>query len=105
MVNIEKNKKRFKILTISIWITVGFWLSMLFLSSTTNSLGRFAPLFILIQVVNSLVYLAYLGMLASDAKKNTILWVIGTFLFSTLGIGPLISYFRMKSIAVQNGWD
>ena len=105
MSNQEKNKKRFKILTVSLWITVGFWLSMMILFFSSNSLERFGPLLILIQVINSLVYVIYLGLLVKEVNKSVITWILGTIAFSTLGIGPLVSYFNMKTIVIKNGWD
>lgn len=106
---LEKNKRRFKILTVSMWITVFFWVTLMlsiFLDSSGNSdAGAFLMLTIwIIQIINSWVYVITLGILVKQVNKSIILWVLGVIVFSYFGIGVVVSYIRMKTHAIQNGW-
>lgn len=102
---LEKNRKRFKVLRISMWITLGVWVSMLLMSSSQIDNPILFLLIFLIGVVNGFVYLTYLGLLVSELNKSVFTWVGGTILFNVLGIGVMYSYFQMKTHAIKNGWD
>ena len=106
---LKKNKRRFKILTVSMWITVIFWASLLLISVANKSETSDAAALLIIalwitQIVNSWVYVITLGILFKQINKSIILWVLGVIVFSFLGIGVVVSYIRMKTHAIQNGW-
>jgi hypothetical protein len=106
---LEKNKRRFKILTISMWITVFFWVSLLLIAvanklETSDATALLIIALWIIQIVNSWVYVITLGILVKQINKSIILWVLGVIVFSFFGIGVVVSYIRMKTHAIQNGW-
>ncbi len=97
------NKARFKRLTYSFY---AYWISLALLILLWNSPSeygdRFAPLIVLVLIAISLTYLIILGSLVAEAKKSVVLWMLGVMAFPVLG--HLISYFTIKTIAIQNGW-
>jgi hypothetical protein len=106
---LEKNRRRFKILTISMWITVAFWglLLLSFLADTekfSDKVWGLITILWIIQIINSWVYIIHLGILVKQINKSIILWVLGVIVFSYFGIGVVVSYIRMKTYAIQNGW-
>ena len=106
---LKKNKRRFKILTVSMWITVIFWASLFLIAVASKSETSDAAALLIIalwitQIVNSWVYVITLGILVKQINKSIILWVLGVIVFSFLGIGVVVSYVRMKTHAIQNGW-
>lgn len=106
---LEKNKRRFKILTVSMWITVFFWVALglfIFTDTSTDSdeLGFLIFALWIIQIINSWVYIITLGILVKQINKSIVLWVLGVIAFSYFGIGVIVSYIRMKTHAIQNGW-
>lgn len=106
---LKKNKQRFKILTVSMWITVIFWVSLFLISVANKSETSDAAALLIItlwitQIVNSWVYVITLGILVKQINKSIILWVLGVIVFSFFGIGVVVSYIRMKTHAIQNGW-
>ncbi len=103
--NLEKNKKRFKIFKISFLLIVGFWVSILVSFSISPLFDKFIPFLILLHCINTWIYLIYLGSLVSQVNKNVIVWVLGTIAFSMFGIGPLFAYLNMKNIAIRNSWN
>ena len=48
------------------------------------------------------LFLLNLSKLATAAKKNATLWVIGAYFFNIVGM--TVAYYRMKAIAIRNGW-
>jgi hypothetical protein len=103
---LEVNRKRFKVLKISMWVTVAFWATIYTLFTLSEDVSsRFAPIAILVGVINSWIFLIYLGKLVAAAGKSVVLWILGTLMFSVMGVGPVVAYLRMKSIAVHNDWD
>ena len=103
--NLEKNKKRFKIFRISFFLIIGFWISILVSFSTSPLFDKLVPFLILLHFINKWVFLIYLGSLVSQVNKSVIVWVLGTFVFSMFGIGPIFAYLKMKNIAIQNNWN
>ena len=106
---LEKNKRRFKILTASMWITIIFWVSLLLIfvvdkSETSDTVALLIIALWITQIVNSWVYIITLGILVKQINKSIILWVHGVIVFSFFGIGVFVSYIRMKTHAIQNGW-
>lgn len=106
---LQKNKRRFKILTISMWMTVIFWASLMLIVVADKSEKSDAVALLIIalwvaQILNSWVYVITLGLLVKQINKSIILWVLGVVVFSYFGIGVVVSYIRMKTHAIQNGW-
>jgi len=48
------------------------------------------------------LFLLNLSKLATAAKKSATLWVIGAWFFNIVGM--TVAYYRMKAIAIRNGW-
>ncbi len=94
-----KNIKRFNRLRVSFWILCVFWVS-LFIAPTYFP-NAFALLF-LFGFIFGWTYLITLGQLASQADKSVFLWVIGTIALPVFGV--IISYVRMRGIAIGKGW-
>ena len=106
---LEKNKRRFKILTISMRITVAFWVILLlsFVADSeqfSDKVWFLVTALWLIQIINSWVYVITLGILVKQINKSIVLWILGVVVFSYFGIGVFVSYIRMKTYAIQNGW-
>lgn len=97
----EINKKRFKNLRLA------FWGNMLFIPLCAvvsmlpeGSQGTASVAVLLFACVCGLTYLA---ILATQARKNAFLWVLGAMIFTFIGL--IVSYLNMKTIAIQNQWD
>lgn len=106
---LEKNKRRFKILTISMSVTIFFWAALLLsVLVDTSKIGDEVAFLVIamwiIQIINSWVYVITLGILVKQVNKSVILWVLGVFVFSWFGIGVIVSYVRMRTYAIQNSW-
>jgi len=97
---IALNKIRFKRFTYVFSIHCISW--MIFFYLTGNSESPFLITALIMIIVTKLSFLYYIGDLAAAAKKSVFLWVLGSLVF--VFIGPLIAYFRMRVIAVTNGW-
>jgi cation transport ATPase len=108
----EKNIKRFKRFRLSFQV---FWVS-LFLTFVLFSIGDSYPegtgLFwvkelclysFAIAVIAGWTYLFTLGPLVAAARRSAFTWVLLVFLSHFLGI--IISYWMMRGIAIEQGWD
>ncbi|CAN1541183.1 hypothetical protein MCERE10_02558 [Burkholderiaceae bacterium] len=94
-----KNIKRFNRLRVSFWILCLFWGSF-FVAPTY--FPNAAPLLFLVGFVAGWTYVITLGQLVSQANKSIFLWVAGAILFPI--VGPIVSYIRMRGIAIGKGW-
>jgi len=94
---IALNSKRFKRLTYTV---SAYYISLFgfFLISKNQDM---AMVFLGLFFIFHLTFIYYIGDLAAAAKRSTMLWVFGS-LFSV--VGPFVAYFRMRVIAVTNGW-
>lgn len=48
------------------------------------------------------LFLLNLSKLATADQKSATLWVIGAWFFNIVGM--TVAYYRMKAIAIRNGW-
>ena len=100
----EINKKRFKRLRLSFWGAMAFIpLCVVVSMLPEGSQGMASLLVLLFASVSGFTYLVMLGTLAAQARKNAFLWVLGTIVFSFIGL--IVSYMSMKTLAIQNQWD
>jgi hypothetical protein len=94
-----KNIKRFKRLRISFWLICAFMLIMSTRLTISNTV--FGVIF-LITIISSLTYLVTLGQLVGAADKSVALWVLGTIVLPIFGV--IISYIRIRGVAIGKGW-
>ena len=100
----EINKKRFKRLRLAFWGNLIFIpLCVVVSILPEDSQGIASVAILLFACLSGLTYLAMLGTLAAQARKNAFLWVLGTIVFSFIGL--IVSYMSMKTLAIQNQWD
>ncbi|MBU3544404.1 hypothetical protein ICN49_05670 [Polynucleobacter sp. MWH-Mekk-B1] len=100
----ERNKKRFKTLRLSFWGNMSVVPLFVVISMLPEDVQGFASLLvILFGCVCGITYLIMLGTLAAQARKNAFLWVFGAMIFSFIGV--IVTYMKMKIIAIQNQWD
>jgi hypothetical protein len=94
-----KNRKRFQRLRISFWFICAFLLLM----STGLKIPTtvFGVIFLILSI-SSLTYLVTLGQLVGAADKSIALWVLGTISLPIFGF--IISYIRIKSVAIDKDW-
>ena len=86
---------------------VGFALYVYFLETTSkvipsNFSHTLGVAWIIIFISAWFLFLMNIGKLAAQEKKNVALWVLGAWLFNIIGI--IVAYYRMKAIAIRNGW-
>ncbi len=103
--------KNFRNLTLCFYTYFGSLLSLFLyvylMEATSNSLPHslsvaFGVAWAVIFIGAWFLYMINIGKLATQAKKNATLWVLGALLFKIIGI--LITYYRMKAVAIRNGW-
>jgi len=97
----DKYKNTFKRLSYAFWIQVGCF--VLPLIADKHLMDTILIGWTLVWIVAGFTYMASLGTLAAGANKSVIAWVGGTIL--TGPIGFIVSFVRMRVIAVQQGWD
>jgi hypothetical protein len=53
-------------------------------------------------VIFGLLFYYYLGNLAAELNKSSIVWVGLTFICGPFG--AVYAYFKMKTFSIENGW-
>ena len=102
--NISLNHKRYRRLKISFWgHWFGFGLIYLLYATYPECDPMFVISIVLFICACSVTYLATLGALVAEARKSVITWVGGTIVFNWIGF--IVSYVKIKSVAIENGWD
>lgn len=97
----DKYKKKYKLLTYAFWTEIGCFFLPLIADKTL--MDNILIVWTLVWIASGFTYLYSLGSLASGANKNVFMWVGGTMI--TGPIGFIVSFVRMRLVAVQQGWD
>ena len=97
----DKYKNSFKRLTFAFWANVVCFI--LPIIADKHLMDSILIVWGLVWIGAGFTYLQSLGTLAAGANKSVLAWVGGTML--TGPIGYIVSFVRMKVIAVQQGWD
>ena len=97
----DKYKKVYKRLRIAFWTEIACYLFPMI--ADKGLMDNILIGLVLIWIAAHLTYLVSLGTLAAGANKSVIMWVGGTMI--TGPIGFVVSFIRMKSVAIRQGWD
>ena len=93
---IDSTKRTFKYVHLACFILV-------FAVDKNTMTGPVSAVWALAWIASGLAYIMFLGSLASAANKSVIQWVGGTIIFNYIGM--FVSYYKMKTVAIEQGWD
>jgi multidrug transporter EmrE-like cation transporter len=90
----------FRLLTASLLVSVGGAVCVLALPRPENNLDSLlSSLAFAAWVAGGVAFYVMLGVLASRLNRSPIVWVGAAFIFTP--IGPLVAYFRMRSLIAK----
>jgi hypothetical protein len=96
----DKYKTAYKRLNYVFYVYVAC-LGMAFLGLDLT--GGQSALWVGVFIISHLVYLYFLGVLVQGAKRSFMKWVGLTFITGPFGL--IASYFFLKPVAIEQGWN
>lgn len=98
----DKYKRTYKYFNYAFYVHLACFILVMALDKNQFT-GAMSAVWALVWIASGLAYLMFLGTLVGGANKSAITWVGGTILFNYIGM--FVSYFKMKTVAIDQGWD
>ena len=99
---IDSTKRTFKYFNYAFYVHLACFILVFAVDKNTMT-GPVSAVWALAWIASGLAYIMFLGSLASAANKSVIQWVGGTIIFNYIGM--FVSYYKMKTVAIEQGWD